>query len=115
MKTSYGDAEEESIMHQLLRICQITVPSTRVPPSKRTRAQIILKVYRYVVLLWTEKEAETPTCLKDFVSYEQAFEKIINCWYTVNPEIFGVKIFSDTSKNPKIKNTKIFLLRNRCF
>ena len=31
---------------------------------------------------------------------------------TVNPEIFGVKIFSDTSKNPKIKNTKIFLLRN---
>ena len=32
--------------------------------------------------------------------------------YTVNPEIFGVKIFSDTSKNPKIKNTKIFLLRN---
>ena len=28
--------------------------------------------------------------------------------YTVNPEIFGVKIFSDTSKNPKIKNTKIF-------
>ena len=26
---------------------------------------------------------------------------------TVNPEIFGVKIFSDTSKNPKIKNTKI--------
>ena len=30
--------------------------------------------------------------------------------YTVNPEIFGVKIFSDTSKNPKIKNTKIFVL-----
>ena len=29
---------------------------------------------------------------------------------TVNPEIFGVKIFSDTSKNPKIKNTKIFVL-----
>ena len=27
---------------------------------------------------------------------------------TVNSEIFGVKIFSDTSKNPKIKNTKIF-------
>ena len=27
--------------------------------------------------------------------------------YTVNPEIFGVKIFSDNSKNPKIKNTKI--------
>ena len=26
---------------------------------------------------------------------------------TVNPQIFGVKIFSDTSKNLKIKNTKI--------
>ena len=26
---------------------------------------------------------------------------------TVNPEIFSVKIFSDTSKNLKIKNTKI--------
>ena len=29
---------------------------------------------------------------------------------TVNPEIFGVKIFSDTSKYPKIKNTKILCL-----
>ena len=39
---------------------------------------------------------------------------IVPLWFrsTVNPEIFGVKIFSDTSKNPKIKNTKIFLLRN---
>ena len=27
--------------------------------------------------------------------------------YTVNLEIFNVKIFSDTSKNQKIKNTKI--------
>ena len=26
---------------------------------------------------------------------------------TVIPEIFGVKIYSDTSKNPKFKNTKI--------
>ena len=26
---------------------------------------------------------------------------------TVNPEIFVVKVFSDTSKNPKIKNMKI--------
>ena len=31
----------------------------------------------------------------------------IECGHTVNPEIFGVKIFSDTSKNSKIKNTKI--------
>ena len=29
---------------------------------------------------------------------------------TVNPEIFGVKIFSDTSKNLKIENTKITCL-----
>ena len=27
---------------------------------------------------------------------------------TINPEIFGVKIFLNTSKNLKIKNTKIF-------
>ena len=27
---------------------------------------------------------------------------------TVNSKIFGVKVFSDTSKNPKIKNTEIF-------
>ena len=28
-------------------------------------------------------------------------------FYTVNLEIFGVKIFSDTGKHPTIKNTKI--------
>ena len=33
--------------------------------------------------------------------------------YTVNPEIFGVKKFSDTAKYSKIKNTKI--LYNKIF
>ena len=47
----------------------------------------------------------------DYTSLKSIFNVLKNSCaiaYTVNPESFGVKIFSDTSKNPKIKNTKIF-------
>ena len=40
----------------------------------------------------------------DFKEDKRGFSISLN---TVNPEIFGVKVFSDTYKNPKIKNMKI--------
>ena len=60
-----------------------------------------------------EKSTETATVVtfateNSCIEHEKSKTVHSPLQYTVNPEIFGVKIFSDTSKNPKIKNTKIF-------